>query len=270
MPRGNQTPAIQRAKEDLEKSEQSFGKQFGIDLFDLENPRSLINIVPQRLREAMLRPDLPRGWLEYPESNLMQLCEHHLDPRDYRLKLTFWDEYNRAQDENCMMNLERVCKGSVSVNYFYSTVLKNPHKLIFMLQPHAHYQVSVRELLQLSLSKMREVMTLPIVDGKGKPQLGVIKEMVKIFQIVDNRVQGGARQTVDINQKTLQMNVDARAMNPSEKEVSAIDLEIEKLQGQLAEKSQVVAEYAEVSYEDVVAMPPIKEDVNNDEDEDVA
>jgi hypothetical protein len=217
------------------------------DTFNLENPRAVINLVPATLRDALLDPELPKHWLDLPEKDLLDRCEPHLEPRDYRLRLTFWDEYNQAQDENRIMKMERIYVGACSGTYFYSRVLKDHHKLIFMLAAPAHYAVTMKELLQLALSEMRKVMAEPNRDGNGKLNIPLIKEKVKIFNIVDNRVQGNPEQKWNISQKTLNVNMSAdqaakmQGQLPAERNVSAIDQEIEALEREmLPEKSEII------------------------------
>lgn len=227
----------------VQKRSKTAAPRFSVDFFTQENPRSLINIVPGKLREALLDPSFPRHWLDIEEGVLKQKVESFVDERDSRLRLLFWDEYNAAQDEKRMILMERVFAGACSNAHFYSRVIKDQHKLVWMLTPPAPYEVSMRELLQMSLGRLREILTLPIMMKGGRPDIGLIKEIVKIHALVDNRVQGAVKQTLDINQKSLNIDMKAKGAieyDPAEQEITKIDAEIQSLQMELSQDARKI------------------------------
>lgn len=244
----------------LKQRPKTAAPRMSVDYFNVENPRSLVNIVSERMREALLDPGLPRYWLDLSESQLKHRVEAFLDERDTRLRLLFWDEYNQAQDEKRMMIMERVFGGACSSSHWHATILKDPHKLIWIITPPASYEVSMRELLQMSLVKLREVLALPIIGKNGKPDISLIKEIVKIHALVDNRVQGAVMQTLNVNQKSLSVNVNAKSkeeLDPAEVQIENMDAEIESLQLELAQ---------DVSKVEIPAAHPLEDEVIDEED----
>lgn len=210
------------------------------DPFDTGNPRSLCNLVPKKVREAILNPELPRKYLEMPEATMMLHLEKHLEARDYRLRLAFWDEYNAAVQEDRLMRVDQFVVRITNIAYFYRVFVPNKYKIIFLLNPPANYKITMRELLNFSLNKMREIVSLSLLDKKGQPNVHLIREMIKIFALADARVQGAVKQTIDINQKS--MNVDmtleeARKLKKGHQSgdpVDALDAEINRLEREVA------------------------------------
>jgi hypothetical protein len=215
--------------------------QYGVDIWSRSNPRSVINIVSAAVRDSMLQLTAEfKDIIEMPEYEVARRCHKHIEARDYRIRILFWDEYNCAQDDNRHMINERIFAGASSAGYFWLKLLKNPYKLVWMLTPPAAYEITQRELLQLGLTRMREVLSLPIVDKKGAPNTSLIKQMVSIFALIDNRVQGGVKQTLDINQKSLHVNMDhvsAMAAVKEGKDVRELDREIDRLKIELEAQS---------------------------------
>jgi hypothetical protein len=237
------------------------------DPFDESNPRSLCNMVPRKVREAILNPELPRHYLQMPESQFLIHLEKYLEPRDYRIRLAFWDEYNAAITEDRVMRIDQFVVKVTNIAYFYRIFLANKYKVIFLLQPPGSYKINMRELLHFGLNRMREIISLPLLDKKGQPNVHLIREMIKIFALADARVQGAVKQTIDINQKSLNVDMTlkeakglaAGGSNP----VDALDAEIKRLEGELStlpEKSQVI----EVAESEEIEIPASAEEVYAD------
>ena len=213
--------------------------EFG-DPFDTENPRSLCNLVPKKVREAILNPDLPRHYLQMAEPTLILHLEKHLEARDYRIRLAFWDEYNAAIQEDRVMRIDTMIVKVTNVAYFYRVFLHNKYKVIFLLQPPASYKITMRELLNFSLNRMREIIALPLMDKKNQPNVHLIREMIKIFALADARVQGAVKQTIDINQKSMNVEMTLEEARKLKKEhqgqdpVDVLDQEIMKLEREVA------------------------------------
>ena len=217
------------------------------DPFDEANPRSLCNMVPRKVREAILNPELPRHYLQMPESQFLIHLEKYLEPRDYRIRLAFWDEYNAAIAEDRVMRIDQFVVKVTNIAYFYRIFLQNKYKVIFLLQPPGSYKINMRELLHFGLNRMREIISLPLMDKKGQPNVHLIREMIKIFALADARVQGAVKQTIDINQKSLNVDMtlkEARKLSEGgSNPVDALDAEIKRLEGELSaapDKTKVI------------------------------
>jgi hypothetical protein len=224
-------------------------------------------MVPRKVREAILNPELPRHYLQMPESQFLIHLEKYLEPRDYRIRLAFWDEYNAAITEDRVMRIDQFVVKVTNIAYFYRIFLANKYKVIFLLQPPGSYKINMRELLHFGLNRMREIISLPLLDKKGQPNVHLIREMIKIFALADARVQGAVKQTIDINQKSLNVDMTlkeakglaAGGSNP----VDALDAEIKRLEGELStlpEKSQVI----EVAESEEIEIPASAEEVYAD------
>lgn len=181
--------------------------EFGADriLWDEDNPRSLINIVPNSLKTALLGMDPDLRYMS--ESELHKRCAP--ESIDGRLRLNFWDEYNLAQDRNRMMRIQNIVRNVSSMEYWKERVLGDKLKLAYICIPPKDYLIYTRQLHDLGMSKLEEILQLPIQDKKGNPNTRLIGEIIKIVQMLDLRVKGAILQKTQIYQKSLNLNVDA-------------------------------------------------------------
>lgn len=172
-----------------------------VSIFDRSNPRSLINIVWEELRDAL-------NAIETNNPELLDLTERQFekkispDPTVCRLRLRFWDEYARAQDRGKRMFKEEICRNVCSGDYWVRHISKNLELIAYIIIPPAGYATTMEELLYKGLDRMREVLDLPFRDEKtNRVDTRLIAEVVKIVQILDQRVKGAIIQKVAIQQR---------------------------------------------------------------------
>lgn len=239
-------------------------------VFDEENPYSLQNLATPEVRAAI--EALPIKFYKYSE---FRLREHaNPCPEIARLRISFWDEYLRAADEKRKMNMRSVTAGVCSMRYFYETVLKNENWVGYITIPPIDYQLALRELLELSWERLREVLLMPLKEkvnikktstdpdtGKQittfevveKPNTSLISEIRQITNMLDLRIKGAVVQRMQIEQKNLNMNMDVESsgnfladatmaqLEEMEKRVNALRgsmQEVEKLDAATIESSE--------------------------------
>lgn len=185
--------------------------------FDEENPRALINIVPESWKKYIKA--IPAKYFEMGEQKL----ENAVEPtaNTCRLRMRFWDEYQRAQDNVKMIQGSRVYYGIVPKEWFERTYLANPEALAWIMLPPKNYIVAMQEILDKGFDRFREIVRYPITqkipvfssgkpvfDENGKmvfkevPNTAVMKEIVHIVELILNRVQGAVVQKLAIKQQT--------------------------------------------------------------------
>lgn len=169
-------------------------------LFDEENDDSLVSIAPRALKEKILAVGADDSLLR-----LTQLDEHSLfktlrpEPRLCRLRLNFWLEFENAVVDNRRMRISHICAGIVVMEHFY-TIIDDPKKLAFLLNPPATFKHAATETLNLAIAKLREIMELPTVDDKGRPIASVINGILKATEFLDKRVNGDVVRKLAIHQ----------------------------------------------------------------------
>lgn len=215
-------------------------------IFNHDNPTSLINVCPKTMVNVLgeIEKAMPRMLL-WSESELRKKCD--VDERDERLRLQFWDEYNLATAQNRRMTLHGFIDGVTTHEIFVKFYLKRRMKMIWIITPPRNYATAMKNILDHGLTRMMEIMRLPIIDPQTQqPNLKVISQIVKTFQIVDLRVKGA------IIQRVQQSNVNFNADVSEAAAAQLADMSLEQLE-QLEQKLDKV-ERLEAKM--VNALPP--------------
>ena len=78
-----------------------------------------------------------------------------------------------------------------------------------MLHPPVSYEASMAEMLDASTTRLREILSLPLYSENGKVDHRTLSLQIKIHELVVNRVKGVNPHTLNINQKSLNVNASA-------------------------------------------------------------
>lgn len=200
----------------------------GITIFDRNDPGSIFNMVPEGLQQAMLT--INPTWMRWKESTLENKCDPQ--PRDYRIRVAFWNEYNYAKDMGKQVSLARVVNGNCSWDYWYNVVLKSPKKLAWILYPPGDYLIFMEEMLHLGLKRMREILKTPAITRKmGKNEIDhkLMDKQMKAFALIDNRVKGAIIQKMQIEQKAMHVHAKVEDKATVPQSMDQIEEEIKRL-----------------------------------------
>lgn len=179
-------------------------------LYDPENPRSLLNIAPEKFV-----PTIRDCYCRSPK--LIVQAEHKIreytkpDDRDDIIRMAFWDAYNRATLPNPpkRMTVSDINRGYVADNLFLNRYIGNRVKMLWIITPPRSYADTMRRLLDRSLDRLMEVVDMPMINKKGEVDHRLIEKIIKIAQITDLRVKGAIPQTIRMDQRNLNVNIDA-------------------------------------------------------------
>lgn len=177
-------------------------KEISIKRFN--DPNSVVNMLPPVVKRNVEALD-PRH-IACSEKEIRKTLEP--TQLDEMLRLSFWDEYTVAVDAGRKMDMSHIYGRICSKEMFYN-VVATPLRLAFMLHPPVEYTYKMRDLLELGHIRMREILELPIKNSKGVPDTKLIAEMVKIVALVENRVRGSVVNKLQVEQKNLNINVEA-------------------------------------------------------------
>lgn len=179
------------------------------DLWVRDDERSVINLVPGAVSEALLGTSKARPELfQMDERTLLkQLREEEMlpTPTDNRLRLAFWNEYDRSQERRGMMDMVAVYAGVCNKSYFYGRYLTRPEKMAWLVCPPASYEVVATEALSFGLEQLREILSLPVKDTQGRVNVKLGELQAKIVVMLDQRLKGGFTQRLE--QKSMHLNI---------------------------------------------------------------
>lgn len=123
------------------------------------------------------------------------------DPRDAKLRLSFWEEYARAVDRDSFIRIDYIGAG-VTTHEIVLDMLSDPEKFGYVLNCPASYLRETENLLNVALDRMRDILDLPLVNSKGQVQPAVIAGILKAAEMLDKRVKGAVMQKLAVHQHT--------------------------------------------------------------------
>lgn len=191
------------------------------------NPKSVINVVSDRLREQMKK--IPPEILGMSDKEF----RHHYEApwTVEQLRIAFWDEFWLTTDNNAKaMRMAAVYARVCPKERFYDYI-RHPLALAYIVRPPRDYILSMRSLLDIGMERFYEILNLPLEGPNGKIDTRLLGEIVKIVSLVDNRVKGAVAQKIVVDQttKSLSVNVNKNYEIPkSEAEIKRELIEIEK------------------------------------------
>lgn len=206
-----------------------------VDLWNRADERSVINLVPQAVSMAMV--DAGKK-----DPALFQMDEHTLwmtlkyrkklpNATDNRLRLAFWLEYDRAQQDHKHMEMSAVYSGVCSRSLFYAQYLDDPERVAWLLCPPVDYTMKIQEALDFGTDRMREILAMDPHDAKGRPNVKLMELQAKIWALMDQRIKGAYTQRIE--QRSLSLTVKTTdkqvAQAAMENSMDALDRRIKEL-----------------------------------------
>lgn len=198
-------------------------------IFNEDNPLSVGSLLPMGLKNRLkLLAHDNEAYFTKDETALYSMLEKNgaaPSTLDNRIRLAFWHEYDAACAGGRHMNVSNICAGLISTTYFLQKYIVHAEKAAWVLLPPVKYDVMVTESLQHGLTKMREMLDLPIhsINLKGQEVINtkVLEAKIKIVAMLDMRMKGAfVERKVNVN---IQKNITD--------EISKINME--ELEGQL-------------------------------------
>lgn len=174
---------------------------------DLEDPRSILNLVPNSMKEAYIKAYAARPELFCLDerSLYLKLRSERRGPNatDNRLRLALWLEYDRAQGGLSKIQHSYIYGGICSLSFFNTFYLVVPERVAWLFTRPASYVVVTEEALQFGIEQLREILEMPnmmeVGHGKKKKEVlnvRLIELKAKIVGMLDIRVKGAPLQRV--------------------------------------------------------------------------
>jgi hypothetical protein len=231
---------------------------FELSYYDDTNPKALVNLVPPRIAELM--QDKYTKYL-LGLSNRGRQRKIKPDTTLNRLRVSFWKEYDLALANKREIIITNVYAGICSKEYFDGQV-ENIESLAWILSPTTSYVNMLEESLNFGLERLREILEMPLYERKAvKKKTGggeVIKDvpnvklaalMVKVVEMLDNRVKGAIVKKIE----NKSVNVNANVTAPKEASIDLDNIPFDVMERMVREhqgKDTVDADYKEVDGKD--------------------
>lgn len=217
-------------------------KEFQISIFDKSYKRSIYNLVPPSIQQKI--DELHPKDFDLTEATLKKRIKP--DPRDVQMRISFWNEYYNAQDQNRDIKVTRITDGICTSEWFYNTFLYDKNRLMYMLLPIASYKKVMDEIFFLSSEKMREIANMPLWkkdrDGNMVPDIAMCKVISQNHKRLEDRVLGSVVQKlrVDQRQENLNVNVDTKAGAFPPQNIAELEGEIKRIESEISKKRSSV------------------------------
>lgn len=156
-------------------------------LKDKDNPRSLVNITPSSLSKAI--NFIPDSVFELSEKEVRKVA--NVGEIEDRLRISFWREYDIAQQTGKKMNIQNIVKGNCSDSHFFRKILTNNFKLAYILTPPTDYLTQIEDIYQLGMQRMRQILEYDPVDvDTGKMDFKIAEVQRRITEDAHLRFKG--------------------------------------------------------------------------------
>ena len=219
-------------------------RESAIKIYNEEDPESVINYLPPKVAVALKQ--IPIAYLTWSE----QALRNHSKPteQDHRIRLAIWHEFDftieRGRDK---MSLNEALRGVCPRSYFYNQVLIRPKLLAWIFYPPEDYTKFMKEVLFVSMKQIRKIMTSEHEDENGKLDHKLINHKIKIWEKLEQRIQGAIPQALNVSQKSVNYNVNApvNAEIPVPTRIEDIDAELARIEKKEKKKQIEQAEVIE-------------------------
>lgn len=204
--------------------------------FDSENPQSLVNLLPESIKENFKQ--VQNHFLQdLSDESLRKNIRHTKEYKLVRkLRQSFWLEYNHAVEAGRKMQMTRIWQGiTINSGEFYS-VMKKEHFAAFIFTRPLAQNIADMELLEMGTKRMYDILRASPyrLDSEGKPTKelnpSTAKVQIDLFKHIDERVRGGVIKKVQVQSDQRSLNVNVTQDNTARPvTIQPIDLHTLKL-----------------------------------------
>lgn len=194
------------------------------DRFDENNPHSLVNLVPPEL-QVRLKNISPHVF-ELSEDELLKHIGKSYTGKSKVvscLRMAFWYEYDMAQADLRAMRLEHILN-RVATKENFRKLCENDYFVALLVTPPISYEVLTQEALLHGITKIREILDLPLLKDDGSPNAAMIDKVLRATMFLDLRVRGGITQKHEIKQMNLNVG-SAQKLGADMRDMSLDEIE---------------------------------------------
>ena len=201
-----------------------------IDVFTYENPKAMVNMLPEgvreKIRETVEKSEHKEMYKLYSEGQESPL-NRAVNPSkiDHALRYNLWHQYYRAL-ETGKKTLEVVnIIAGVTTQKTFDHIMSSS-RVFWLLLPPTDYTVANRRAHDRALDRLYQVLDLDPAPEGGKINTALINLQLKIFAVLDNRLNGPITHKHEITTKNLHLGISADQV---QKLYSETQREVDKL-----------------------------------------
>lgn len=169
-----------------------------ISRWGADQPDSILEVIPREIAELALA--LPDELFKVPESVLETQAQ--VTRQDHRIRIQFWEEYERAHTKAEDMDLNRVVAstGLPAWGIYWTKLQGSQQLLAWLMSPPAGYRLQMKEAHQLGMKRLMDILDLPLTktDKFGRevadPSVGLL--ILHAFKLIDQRLHGAVTQKI--------------------------------------------------------------------------
>ena len=202
--------------------------------FAADTPESPLQLMPEHIARKALAI----------EDNYLKMTEHELEEHfkpfrlDRRIKAAFWDDYERAAKEGRKVDLSTLVAGCGVATWeqYEDRLIQSPALFAWFLTPPVEYRVQLKEGSEFGMRRLMDILELPLIDSKGRPNTGVGLLILQAVKFLDARVHGA------ITQKVLNVGMSAGVIPEGAQGVNMAELDKRIAEAEQALMSRATAE----------------------------
>lgn len=172
---------------------------------EFDEERSVVSLLPPRVRQLIaLAQEKAPNYFNKTEMILWGMVR----PSDTAdgLRISFWKEYNRAQDLGKKMVMQNVFGPFMHHEIFYRDFLTSAGNVAWMLCIPTHYLMSLEAQLQHGKNSLGKIMRMPLFDKEGNLKTKEAQIFLKAYEMLDNRVRGAVVQRIESKSASININ----------------------------------------------------------------
>ena len=206
------------------------------DFINLDESLRFAYSVSSSTLQSMI-DQVPESHFKVPIEELQQLAKNSGSFSLELLRNNFWVMCEKIQGvygidnihEAPKIEVKDIVKGVMTDDMFYRGISVNAARLAYILRPYPEHKAEMHRLLRKLITKLDEIMDLPLIDQKGKPDWRGANLLLRVYTLIDNRLHGGVVQRVE--QKNLNLSIDRTIEGP--RGIHDIDTRIKDIEQQL-------------------------------------
>jgi hypothetical protein len=174
------------------------------DIWAETTDRSVINMVSERLREAMR--SVPAELHELAEAELRS--RFNATTIDFSLRASFWREFEQTCARGkARITCPQIYRGICSEGYFYKKFIADENRIAWMLKPIQAYKKEMEALLSRGTQRLWEMVDMDIKGADDKIDVKRAELLLKVIQEIGNRSLGMAVQRIKEDRRSVHAHV---------------------------------------------------------------
>jgi hypothetical protein len=199
-----------------------------IDVLTRENDKAMVNMLPEvyrnLIRETVDLPENAEAYALYAAGQESPLNQKVSPSKiDHALRYNLWHQYYRALETGKKtLEVSSIVAG-VTTHQTFDKILRSP-RVFWLLLPPTDYTVANRRAHDRGLDRMYQVLDIdPCPVPGGKVNTALIALQMKIWAMLDTRLNGPITHKHEITTKNLHLGISAdqvqKLYNETQREV---------------------------------------------------